>query len=602
MAFWDTQQYRADAPLERDFLWQDHENAAADDSTDFLGQFIDLDGTGAFAPTSTTNASADVLAGDYEAPRMPEGLMSSAPPESIGSSTTADEVDFLSNSSHLGPASSASYDIDPAQLSAGYDQTSFMLEPPQWANTGRGSLSDTELPRMEGMTLSSPTKLKYTSMSHPSSPTPPNTVVRKTTSHKIKEAFHSTIRKATGKNRPKPRKPEPIDRPGSPVGEPQPLRAPRQRPRAMAKVRQRQQSYTSDAGQQQTAASWNFVQGACDDPFNDIPPLPPANALQYFNQGTMSPGHQSPDIKSEHSSQYSENVQSYQVPPDMTWQQQQQGHQQSQRQAMSNVPQQQVEWNGSNMMSGDASWWAANGANDNGQFADQKNAHVNMAMHAHQTQLPYEYHNQIPDTATSGLMIQIPQAQQHHHQQHQAAVGSALTLDAQTTLPPPPPIPATERPHRPPRAPSSGARHLSCSPVRKSRAPSASPTRGTPSSTQKRHSSGGSVASNRSASGRLPASMPGTPCSVKKRRSRDVSGGGGGMSGASAGEIGFVNFTPNDGGMLMGGVAPSGSSKTKARREKEALDRRRKLSEAAIKAVAAAGGDVDRLIEQGFFS
>ena len=71
---------------------------------------------------------------------------------------------------------------------------------------------------------------------------------------------------------------------------------------------------------------------------------------------------------------------------------------------------------------------------------------------------------------------------------------------------------------------------------------------------------------------------------------------------ASAGEIGFVNFTPNDGGMLMGGVAPSGSSKTKARREKEALDRRRKLSEAAIKAVAAAGGDVEQLLEQGFFS
>jgi hypothetical protein len=52
--------------------------------------------------------------------------------------------------------------------------------------------------------------------------------------------------------------------------------------------------------------------------------------------------------------------------------------------------------------------------------------------------------------------------------------------------------------------------------------------------------------------------------------------------------------------MLMTGVAPSGSSKTKARREKEASERRRRLSEAAIKAVAAAGGDVDKFIEQGF--
>ncbi|KAJ2970724.1 hypothetical protein NQ176_g8046 [Zarea fungicola] len=69
-------------------------------------------------------------------------------------------------------------------------------------------------------------------------------------------------------------------------------------------------------------------------------------------------------------------------------------------------------------------------------------------------------------------------------------------------------------------------------------------------------------------------------------------GGGGG--------IGFVNFTPNDGSVLMTGVAPSGSSKTKARREKEAQDRRRRLSEAAMKAVAAAGGDIEKLRQQGF--
>ncbi|UKZ62093.1 uncharacterized protein TrAtP1_003352 [Trichoderma atroviride] len=50
----------------------------------------------------------------------------------------------------------------------------------------------------------------------------------------------------------------------------------------------------------------------------------------------------------------------------------------------------------------------------------------------------------------------------------------------------------------------------------------------------------------------------------------------------------------------MTGVAPSGSSKTKARREKEAQEKRRKLSEAAMKAVAAAGGDVDKLIQEGF--
>lgn len=59
--------------------------------------------------------------------------------------------------------------------------------------------------------------------------------------------------------------------------------------------------------------------------------------------------------------------------------------------------------------------------------------------------------------------------------------------------------------------------------------------------------------------------------------------------------VSFVNFTAHDSHRILGGVAPSGSSKTKARREQEAKDRRRKLSEAALRAVRNAGGDVDAL-------
>jgi hypothetical protein len=55
---------------------------------------------------------------------------------------------------------------------------------------------------------------------------------------------------------------------------------------------------------------------------------------------------------------------------------------------------------------------------------------------------------------------------------------------------------------------------------------------------------------------------------------------------------GFVNFTPSDSEKLLTGVAPSGSSKTKARREREAADRWRRFSQAATKAVAEAGGDI----------
>jgi hypothetical protein len=75
------------------------------------------------------------------------------------------------------------------------------------------------------------------------------------------------------------------------------------------------------------------------------------------------------------------------------------------------------------------------------------------------------------------------------------------------------------------------------------------------------------------------------PATPDRRRSSD--GGG----------IGFVNFTPNDHDFLMTGVAPSGSSKTKARREKEAIDRQRRLNEAVMRVVADSGVDVTTLKE-----
>ena len=61
------------------------------------------------------------------------------------------------------------------------------------------------------------------------------------------------------------------------------------------------------------------------------------------------------------------------------------------------------------------------------------------------------------------------------------------------------------------------------------------------------------------------------------------------------GGIDFVNFTPKDSQKLLNDVAPSGSSKTRARREAEARDKRKKLSEAALKAVSSAGGDIEAL-------
>ncbi|KAI9887538.1 MAG: hypothetical protein M1823_000629 [Watsoniomyces obsoletus] len=59
--------------------------------------------------------------------------------------------------------------------------------------------------------------------------------------------------------------------------------------------------------------------------------------------------------------------------------------------------------------------------------------------------------------------------------------------------------------------------------------------------------------------------------------------------------INFVNFTPQDHARILNGVAPSGSSKTKARRDLEALEKRKRFGFAALRAVEKAGGDVEGL-------
>ncbi|KAK8114963.1 hypothetical protein PG999_007032 [Apiospora kogelbergensis] len=252
-----------------------------------------------------------------------------------------------------------------------------------------------------------------------------------------------------------------------------------------------------------------------------------------------------------------------------------------------------------------------------------RNDSINLVMHNQQAELPYEYSD------LSGLMIHMPQPRQP-----QAAVLTAHIPDQIST-------PHRSHQHqyyhrntdhghhhrRPvPRAPSSGTRHRQhlpahggymtsprkpytlhhshSRPILSHREQSTSPT-----PTGSRHrSSSMSVRKQRSWSRREPrtpnphqhhsfsASSGGcsTPTSMTATTPTTISFGGGG------GGVDFVNFTPSDKNVLMTGVAPSGSSKTKARREKEAVERRRKLSEAAVKAVQAAGGNLDRLLAEGF--
>lgn len=93
---------------------------------------------------------------------------------------------------------------------------------------------------------------------------------------------------------------------------------------------------------------------------------------------------------------------------------------------------------------------------------------------------------------------------------------------------------------------------------------------------------------------RRPSGQTTRTSTTQSRRKSSNSSHGSSRQPAS-GNVGFVNFTPDDSRKILTGVAPSGSSKTKARREKEAAEKRRKLSQAAVKAVMEAGGDVDSL-------
>ncbi|RXG47336.1 hypothetical protein VDGE_00003 [Verticillium dahliae] len=289
-------------------------------------------------------------------------------------------------------------------------------------------------------------------------------------------------------------------------------------------------------------------------------------------------------------------------------------------------------------------WWHGpvdlNDASSQFQAQNARNATYNLALHTQQAaggagrDMAYEYHDQgqqqqqhMPTAGNphemSGLMIQMSQANRSssspvvqsgaytHMPQHHHAVVQHHQQQLQHQMPP---QPQTERRPRMPRAPSAGARHMT-TPMRRQRPSSANRNRARDSSSASPTPNGRS----RNSSGSSNAGGPVIGASVKKRRSFQTPAGGrpghprtpsAGSSGAlglgigmgdgGGGGGGFVNFTPSDHTLLMTGVAPSGSSKTKARREKEALEKRRRMSEAALKAVAAAGGDIDKLVEEGF--
>lgn len=93
---------------------------------------------------------------------------------------------------------------------------------------------------------------------------------------------------------------------------------------------------------------------------------------------------------------------------------------------------------------------------------------------------------------------------------------------------------------------------------------------------------------------RSPPKQRGRSKSNRRKRSTSVL--------RSPASLDFVNYTPNDSHKILSSVAPSGSSKTKARREQEALEKKKKLTLIAERAVMDAGGDVEQLRASDLFA
>lgn len=144
-----------------------------------------------------------------------------------------------------------------------------------------------------------------------------------------------------------------------------------------------------------------------------------------------------------------------------------------------------------------------------------------------------------------------------------------------------PHIPTTQHPSAFSRTPFMTAGNIQQ--IGQSRSPSMSPT-----NTTSPKSRVGKNMHRRTHSRKLSSNSATAPKPATKQGSSPKGAG-------KSANVSFVNFTAHDSKKILTGVAPSGSSKTKARREQEAREKRRKLSEAALLAVRQAGGDVEAL-------
>ncbi|KAI1186158.1 hypothetical protein F5B17DRAFT_441259 [Nemania serpens] len=272
-------------------------------------------------------------------------------------------------------------------------------------------------------------------------------------------------------------------------------------------------------------------------------------------------------------------------------------------------------------------WWDNNPQTGEMSHAEPAHHSTTTNMRNQPADLQYEYNSA---GSLSGLMIHMPQPRasvlsfnnehvvvapttpsstRHHHipvtqhgqfqQQHGGGGGGGGNNNRGHGY--------TDRRPRP-RAPSSGARHLGSqtSPrkLRHSRSMGALREESPSPSPMTHHHGHHAHHGHQGHQGDPPASP-----SVRKARSftrrsgrtpRTPSFTMGTSGGGRGGNFDFVNYTPENGQTLMKGVAPSGSSKTKARRDKEAREKEQRIRESTIKELQAAPPSVLQKLINGF--
>ncbi|KAH8911911.1 hypothetical protein BR93DRAFT_933012 [Coniochaeta sp. PMI_546] len=663
-------------------------------SSDFFDEYVMLDDEDCLGPGGHTSRSY------YEDLDFAPAERIMTPPTSIDTAQLVSGADTLHGRDHLQGHAALSLQQHPVRYGSHTPGPQRLTQQTLEQSTGSGSssaqrrlnssASDTELQRLEDLSMQSPRRGTAPPRSHYHQPVSPRTQQPAAPAQSPKklgrmEMLYASIRKATTM-RVRKMSSAPI---GSDIDDEmrgRPLKQSAQMPMTPPPTGRMLPATPS----QHDPLGISFVSGQFDDPFEGsftggqqghVLGYPPQPA---YGSGIMVAGHPSSGqpnwpLADGYASSGGNSVE------EMVWTGG--SHQ------LHNPPQ---------TPAGQA-WYAATPGNplktvtrqSSSEFGAQNamNATLNLALHLQQGGQIYHHNNHHHhygpvagagghqhSHSESGIPMHMPQPRHpaapilhpdqapHPHGQHPLPGHShshSLSLDAQThsyLAPPTHPRPPRaghhhaqdpSTPRRPkPRAPSSGARHTSLSltsprkppplphqAARGRRSSSSSPDKSAATATSRSarrvtsasdlHSTPSSIIKPDLPPGATVAAAGGVlNSSIRKRRSRSKSmsrtsrtdlrtpshgslsstttaGASGEPSSSSsptkggANQIGFVNYTPDDCKVLMTGVAPSGSSKTKARREREAAERQRRMSEAVMKAVAAAGGDVGRLREEG---